>query len=99
MPVSAEQPSMNRSTDYLERVVVFDRLAAEEGNPEFKSMFEEQAGAYRKVAAHRPKRLGTPRNFKLRRLPRLGCAARHPAYPIARNERGRQLTRPDPSIL
>jgi len=55
MPVSAEQPSMNRSTDYLERVVVFDRLAAEEGNPEFKTMFEENAGAYRKIAGHRAK--------------------------------------------
>ena len=49
---------MKRVVDYLERAVVFDRLAAEEGNPEFKSKFEEQAGAYRKVAAHRAKRLG-----------------------------------------
>ena len=36
---------MNRIVDYLERAVVFDRLAAGEENPEFKSMFENQAGA------------------------------------------------------
>jgi hypothetical protein len=49
---------MNRIADYLRRAVVFDRLAAEEGNPEFKIKFEEQAGAYRKIAAHRAEQLG-----------------------------------------
>jgi hypothetical protein len=49
---------MNRIVDYLERAVVFDRLADEEGNPEFKTMFEENAGAYRKIAAHRAAKLG-----------------------------------------
>jgi hypothetical protein len=33
-------------------------LAAEEENPEFKIMFEKQAGAYRKIAAHRAQKLG-----------------------------------------
>jgi hypothetical protein len=49
---------MKRVIDYLERAIVFDRLAAEEGNPAFKVKFEEQAAAYRKVAANRAERLG-----------------------------------------
>jgi hypothetical protein len=49
---------MNRIVDYLERAVVFDRLAAGEENPEFKDIFEKQAGTYRKIATHRAKRLG-----------------------------------------
>ena len=49
---------MNRIVDYLERAVVFDRLAAGEENPEFKSMFEKQSGAYRRIAARFAKQLG-----------------------------------------
>jgi hypothetical protein len=38
--------------------IVFDRLADEENNPEFRIKFEEQAGAYRKIAANRAEKLG-----------------------------------------
>jgi hypothetical protein len=49
---------MDRIVDYLERAIVFDRLAAEETNPDTKAQFEEQAEAYRKIAANRAKVLG-----------------------------------------
>jgi hypothetical protein len=56
--VHSEHSGMNRIIDYLERAVVFDRLATEEHNPEFKDMFEKQAHAYRRLAAHGAKRFG-----------------------------------------
>ena len=39
---------MERVVDYLERALVFDRLAAEEINLDLKAKFEDQAAAYRK---------------------------------------------------
>jgi hypothetical protein len=50
---------MKRIVDYLKRAIVFDRLAVEENNPEFRIKFEEQAGAYRKIAANRAEKLAS----------------------------------------
>jgi hypothetical protein len=49
---------MERIVDYLERALVFDRLAAEETNPDLKAEFEKQASAYREIAANRARALG-----------------------------------------
>jgi len=49
---------MERVVDYLERALVFDRLAAEEINLDLKAKFEDQAAAYRKLGANRAKSLG-----------------------------------------
>jgi hypothetical protein len=44
--------------EYLEHALNFERMAAEETNPEVKAAFESQAAAYRKLAAERTKKLG-----------------------------------------
>ena len=49
---------MERIIDYMERAIVIHRLATDEANPELKAKFEEQAAAYRKIAAHRAEKLG-----------------------------------------
>jgi hypothetical protein len=46
---------MKLLTEYLEYALQFERLAAQEVNPELKAQFENQAAAYRKLAADRGK--------------------------------------------
>ena len=49
---------MQSISEYLERGLKFERLAAEELIPQIKAEFEKQAAAYRKLAAERAKKLG-----------------------------------------
>jgi hypothetical protein len=44
--------------EYLEHALQFERLAAEEPNPELRAQLEKQAAAYRKLATERTKKLG-----------------------------------------
>jgi hypothetical protein len=44
--------------EYLEHALQFERLAAEEPNPDLKAQLAKQAAAYRKLAAERTKKLG-----------------------------------------
>jgi hypothetical protein len=44
--------------EYLEHALNFERMAAEETNPEVKAVFEKQAATYRKLATERTKRQG-----------------------------------------
>jgi len=44
--------------EYLENALRFERLAAEESNARLKADFENQAKAYRKLAAERAGKLG-----------------------------------------
>jgi hypothetical protein len=53
-------PTMKLLTEYLEHALQFERLAAQETNPQLKEQFERQAAAYRKLAADRAKRYGLP---------------------------------------
>jgi hypothetical protein len=47
-------------TEYLERAVSLERLAADESDPTFKEQLLGQAGAYRKLAAKRAEEYGLP---------------------------------------
>jgi hypothetical protein len=51
---------MKLVTEYIEHALQFERLAAEESTPELKAQFEDQARAYRKLAAERAERYGLP---------------------------------------
>jgi hypothetical protein len=51
---------MKLITEYLEHALQFERLAAEESNPELKAQFENQAAAYRKLVGERTERYGLP---------------------------------------
>ena len=51
---------MKLLTEYLEHALTFERLAAEESNPELRKHFETQATAYRKLASERAARYGLP---------------------------------------
>jgi hypothetical protein len=51
---------MKLLTESLEHALAFERLAAQENNPEVKTQFESQAAAYRKLAAERAARYGLP---------------------------------------
>jgi hypothetical protein len=44
--------------EYLEHAINFERMAAEEKNPQIKSVFEKQAATYRKLLAERGKKFG-----------------------------------------
>jgi hypothetical protein len=44
---------MQRLAEYQEHARQFQRLAAEEANPEIKAQFEKQAESYRKIAERR----------------------------------------------
>ena len=44
--------------EYLEHALQFERMAAEETNPELKADLDKQAAAYRKLAAERANKLG-----------------------------------------
>jgi hypothetical protein len=49
---------MKMVAEYLEHALNFERMAAEEKNPEIKVVFEKQAAAYHKMAADRTKQFG-----------------------------------------
>ena len=46
---------MKMAAEYLEHALNFERMAADEPNPELKADFERQAARYRKLAAQRVK--------------------------------------------
>jgi hypothetical protein len=49
---------MKLLNEYLEHALSFERIAAEENNPEVRTQFEKLATAYRKLAAERAGRFG-----------------------------------------
>jgi hypothetical protein len=49
---------MKMIAEYLEHALQFERMAADEENPEIKGQFEKQARAYRKLASERAAKLG-----------------------------------------
>jgi hypothetical protein len=51
---------MKLLTEYLERAISLERLAANEQDSMFKNQLLHQAGAYRKLAAKRAKEYGLP---------------------------------------
>jgi hypothetical protein len=51
---------MKLLTEYLERAVNLERLAADEQNSKFKAELLNQAAAYRKLAAGRAAQYGLP---------------------------------------
>jgi hypothetical protein len=51
---------MKLLTEYLDRAVQFENLAAAETDPKFKEQLENQAKAYRQLAAKRAQELGLP---------------------------------------
>lgn len=51
---------MKLLTEYLERAVSLERLAAGEQDSKFKNELIHQAAAYRKLAAKRPNKYGLP---------------------------------------
>src|SRR3954464_5991374 len=54
---SRSRSSRKRATaEYLEHALNFERMAADEQNPELKADFERQAANYRKLAADRVKK-------------------------------------------
>ena len=57
---------MKLLTEYLDRAVSLERLAANEQDSKFKARLLDQAAAYRKLAAKRAKEYS--RKFKLRHL-------------------------------
>ncbi|MCG2631052.1 hypothetical protein L6654_30920 [Bradyrhizobium sp. WYCCWR 13023] len=46
--------------EYLENALQFERMAAEESDPDLKAAMKSQAKAYRNMAAKRAKMLGLP---------------------------------------
>jgi hypothetical protein len=54
------EPPMKLLNEYLEHALAFERLVGEESNPEVRAQFEQQAAAYRKLAAERAARYGLP---------------------------------------
>jgi hypothetical protein len=51
---------MKLLTEYLERAINLERLAASEADSKFKTELLNQANAYRKLAARRAKQYGLP---------------------------------------
>jgi hypothetical protein len=51
---------MKLLTEYLDRAVSLERLAADEQDSEFKSQLLNQAAAYRKLAGKRAEEYGLP---------------------------------------
>jgi len=71
--ISDSVPAMKLLTEYLERAVNLERLAASEDDSKFKTELLNQATAYRKLATRRAEQFGLPatesaRNCKARRL-------------------------------
>jgi hypothetical protein len=57
---AAGELQMKLLNEYLEHALAFERMAAQENNPEVRAQFEEQAKAYRNLAAERATRYGLP---------------------------------------
>jgi hypothetical protein len=53
-------PAMKLLTEYLERAVTLERLAADEQDSKFKTQLLNQAAAYRNLAAKRAEQYGLP---------------------------------------
>jgi hypothetical protein len=51
---------MKQLTEYLDRAVNLERLAASERDSKFKTELLNQAAAYRKMAARRARQCGLP---------------------------------------
>ena len=51
---------MKMVAEYVEKALNFERLAAEETNPELKAQLEAQAASYRKLAVERARRENLP---------------------------------------
>jgi hypothetical protein len=51
---------MKLLTEYLEHAPSFERMAAQENDPEIRAQFKKQAAAYRKLVAERAARYGLP---------------------------------------
>jgi hypothetical protein len=51
---------MKLLTEYLEHAISFERLAAQENNRAVRAQFENQAAAYRKLAARLAAKYGLP---------------------------------------
>jgi hypothetical protein len=51
---------MKLLSEYLEHALTFERMAAQEANPELRAQFEKQAASYRRLAAERAERYGLP---------------------------------------
>jgi hypothetical protein len=54
------KPTMKMLTEYLERAVSLERLAANEPDSNFRTQLLNQAAAYRKLAAKRAEEFGLP---------------------------------------
>jgi hypothetical protein len=52
--------AMQQLTEYLDRAVNLERLAASEQDSRFKTELLDQAAAYRKLAARRAEQYGLP---------------------------------------
>ena len=78
---------MKMLAEYLEHVGQFERLAAEETNPQLKADFEQHAAAYRKRATERAKKLGleSPPHALPSSDTFLGCKTHEP-FPKLENE-------------
>jgi hypothetical protein len=53
-------PAMQQLTEYLDRAINLERLAASEQDSRFKTELLDQAAAYRKLAARRAEQFGLP---------------------------------------
>jgi hypothetical protein len=51
---------MKLRTEYFEHALAFERMAAQEDNREVRAQFQDQARAYRKLAAERAAKYGLP---------------------------------------
>jgi hypothetical protein len=51
---------MKHLTEYLEYALTFERMAAQETNPEVRAQFEKQAAAYRRLVADLAEKYGLP---------------------------------------
>jgi hypothetical protein len=51
---------MKLLNEYLDHALSFERMAAEENDPDLRAQLEQQAIAYRKLAAERAARYGLP---------------------------------------
>ena len=51
---------MKMLTEYLDRAIEFEKMAATEQNETFKAQLLKQAASYRRLAAKRAEELGLP---------------------------------------
>ena len=49
---------MKMVAEYLEHAIAFERMAADEKNPQIRAVFEKQAATSRKLLAERAKKFG-----------------------------------------